>query len=240
MDAIHHLDWNEPEEDFLLFWQLQACFLLFMLCPRSAHYWNLGAFDKTLPAWYRASVMSFYQRCIQKHLYCEGEGKRYLSKNPSFTSLTGSLLEQFPDARIIACYRNPSAAIPSQLSSLQPALQLLGYRDFPAAIKAQLLETLAHYYSLIIHYVNFGQALPINQAALRDELQQTMSDVFNYLELPVDNAVSDSREKEDATNAHSRTTSHHYSLADYGLTDAEIERLFGNLWREIQLFNNLS
>lgn len=240
MEAIHQLDWNEPEEDFLLLWPMQACFLFFLLCPNSRHYWNLGSFDSSLPHWYRNAVMVFYQHCIQKHLYCEGKDKRYLSKNPSFTSLTGSLLKQFPDASVLACYRSPDKAVPSQLSSLEPGLQLLGYKgSFPVHIKTHLLDVLVHYYGLVIHYLDSGQALPVGQTALRSDLQGTLLRVYNFIKLSPEAGFDPPQEHKTKTGKGSNS-SHRYSLDEYGLTSTDIQSLFGKHWQKIQLFNNLS
>lgn len=241
MDSIHKLGWDQPEEDFILLWQLQACFLLFLICPNAKHYWKLGTFDASLPRWYRSSVMAFYRRCIQKHLYCEGPEKRYLSKNPSFTPLIGSISEQFPDARIIACYRTPEEAVPSQLSSLIPGLDLLGYRGFPDSIKVRLIDTLTHYYELVIQAAESGTALPVAQQALRNDLHNTLVGVYKWLSLsePVvaeQRGIQENREG----GSQSNKSKHNYSLAEFNLSSAEIESEFGKLWRKIQVFNNLS
>jgi len=59
MDTIHKIRLDEPEEDFLLFIPLHACFLLALLCPKSQHYWKLARFDTALSSWQRKTVLRY-------------------------------------------------------------------------------------------------------------------------------------------------------------------------------------
>ncbi len=117
MDSIHQIRLLEPEEDFLLFLPLEECLLQAFLCPTMTRFWQLGSFDRDVPEMRRRALLSFYTHCIKKHLHFHGANRRLLSKNPSFTSWTDSLLNSFPDAKLIVCTRPPSEVVPSQLSS---------------------------------------------------------------------------------------------------------------------------
>lgn len=238
MEAIHSLGWNKPEEDFLLLWNLQACFLFVLLCPKSQHYWNLGSFDLRTSPWYRSTVLDYYQRCVQKHLYAEGEGKRFLSKNPSFTPFAMSLLGKFPDACLITCYRDPMVAVPSQLSSLKPALESLGYRSFPTSIKVPLIEKLQHYYLRVSELGQTGQALPVAQTSLRRNLTEVMQEIYAYVGLEAPN-LEPERSSDQVPKA-SSSAAHSYSLEEFELSEVEIQQQFGHPWQEIKHFNNLS
>ncbi len=59
--------------------------------------------------------MSFYQKCIKRHLYATG-GRHYTAKNPLFSARFESILETFPDARILYLVRNPLETLPSTIS----------------------------------------------------------------------------------------------------------------------------
>ncbi len=51
--------------------------------------------------------MRFYAECVRRQLYLNGTNKIHLSKNPMFSGRVESLIEAFPDARIVVLMRNP-------------------------------------------------------------------------------------------------------------------------------------
>lgn len=57
-----------------------------------------------------------------------------------------ALLIEFPDARILFTSRDPRAAVPSQLSSLRPALGACGFAEYPDALRDGLVDLLLYYY----------------------------------------------------------------------------------------------
>ena len=73
-----------------------------VVCPHSEHYWNLGRFDEAVPEQRARHLMGFYRRMMQRHLLFHGTHRRYLSKNPSFTPMVGTLKRAFPDAVVVA------------------------------------------------------------------------------------------------------------------------------------------
>ena len=126
LDEIHPVRMDDPEEDFLALLPPLACFLIVVPLPRARWLWRLARFDRDVGPAERRALLSYYRRAIQRHLYVFGDDKTFLSKNASFAGMTQSLLDEFPDARIIATVRDPLKVVPSQLSSLRPALELCG------------------------------------------------------------------------------------------------------------------
>jgi len=231
MDTIHRIRLQEPEEDFLLFLPLLACMLLAFVCPNASHFWRLGKFDRRMPRWYRRAVMTFYHHCLQKHLYYHGRHNSdliLLSKNPSFTSLAHSLLERFPDGRIIACTRAPLEVLPSQLSSLRPVMSLLGGGMLLPDPQKKILGLLHHYYAQLVscqrHPRVFLQPLNRLQLALADSITR----LFDFLAMAPSGALQDTVSR--SSDQQRYTSSHRYSLAEFGLTEAGIQRDFADVW----------
>ena len=48
------------------------------------------------PSANKERVMTFYRRCVQRHMYAHGESKHYLSKSPSFSGKVDALYKNFP------------------------------------------------------------------------------------------------------------------------------------------------
>lgn len=120
MADVHAIGPTVPEEDYLALLPAAGCFLLALAFPFEPRFWALARFDEA-PA---PRLLAFYHRCLQKHLYAEGRGRRLLSKNAAFASWIPALRRQYPDARFLCCVRHPERALSSQLSALAPARRL--------------------------------------------------------------------------------------------------------------------
>ncbi len=141
MEAIHEVSLTDPEEDYFLLLPVFACFLLVVPFPYHEAVWELARFDE-LPPRRRRPIMEFYHRAIQRHLYVAGPEKQLLSKNPSFTPFLRSLLETFPDSRVLCCVREPQKVVPSLLSSLRSGGEIFGYQVKESRIRDRLVEML--------------------------------------------------------------------------------------------------
>ncbi len=110
---MHKVRLEEPEEDEALFLYLWDSFFNWFFVPADADrnpYWR---FDSRVPAHRRRAAMRFYRGILQRHLALAPPGSIYLSKSPAFTARLGSLIEEFPDARIIELVRHPFDVVPS-------------------------------------------------------------------------------------------------------------------------------
>ena len=120
---IHEISLSAPEEDYLFLLPVGGCFILLMAFPFADTLSGLSKMD-TYPPEERGHLLNFYRRMLQKHLFYHGKERTLLSKNAAFATWSNTLVEHFPDARLILCVREPAAALSSQISSLQAA------RDF--------------------------------------------------------------------------------------------------------------
>jgi len=72
-------------------------------------------------------MMRFYADCIRRQLHLNGRDRIHLSKNPVFPGRLETLLETFPDARIVVPVRNPYETIPSLLELMRSGWKALGW-----------------------------------------------------------------------------------------------------------------
>jgi hypothetical protein len=72
-------------------------------------------------------MMRFYADCIRRQLYLNGRNRIHLSKNPVFPGRLETLVETFPDARIVIPMRNPYETIPSLLELMRSGWKALGW-----------------------------------------------------------------------------------------------------------------
>jgi hypothetical protein len=73
----------------------------------------------------RKRLMRFYADCVRRQLYLNGADKIHLSKNPVFAGRVETLIEAFPDARIVVPMRNPYETIPSLLKLMKVSWGLM-------------------------------------------------------------------------------------------------------------------
>ena len=69
--------------------------------------------------------MRYYRSCVQRHLYAVGPGRTLLSKATQFSGSIESILEEFPDARIITIIRHPAKSIASHVSVFYPVWRVI-------------------------------------------------------------------------------------------------------------------
>lgn len=230
MEEVHHLSLDAPEEDYLLLLPVFACFLLVVPFPHSRRIWKLARFDE-LPAGEREPILSFYRSCVQRHLYLAGPEKTLLSKNPSFTPFVRSLVETFPDARVICCVRDPARAAPSLLSSLRVGSRIFGWDPADPAHRDRFLEMLEHYTR---HALDTLSELPeerhafVPLAELKEDAEAALLRVyrrFGWSPAPAFRERLD-RARDRGRNHRSR---HSYTLEEFGLSAEGVRERFPGL-----------
>jgi hypothetical protein len=223
---VHPVGLTDAEEDYLFFLPVWAAFILVLAAPDDEGLWGLTSLDRDDPVRARALV-AFYRRCVQRHLYLEGSDRRLLSKNPGFSGLVEALGEAFPDARFIACFRDPEQVVASQLSSLEDAARLMGWRVGTPAYRDRFLAMLRYYGE---HLVEELPRLPAERHAftllseMAPDMARTIERIyarFGWTPSPEYAARLDRVGR----RARRHRSAHRYDLADYGLTPAALAPL---------------
>jgi len=227
MDEVHPVRLDEPEEDYLLLWPLFACFLLVVPFPRSERVWALTRIDDW-PAPDRRRLARTYRRLVQRHLHEAEPGRRLLSKNPSFTPFVRTLVEEFPDARVIGCVRDPRRVVPSLLSSLEGGAHAFGWSPADPGFRERLVDMLVDFGARLLRYESDGDASRYATLVLRDvraDLLASVTGVYDRFGWSPDPSFVQALERR-AAAARRHTSRHTYALADYGLDAADVESRF--------------
>jgi omega-hydroxy-beta-dihydromenaquinone-9 sulfotransferase len=177
--------------------------------------------------------MAFYRACVQRQLVLNGVDKTHLSKNPMFSCKVASLIETFPDARFVVMVRNPFETIPSiqkmmvrnykasgtDREQIEAALAIVGensiamYRD-PFDVLARNPQT---------------RRTAIPYELLTTDPAGAMRKVYEDLGLPVSRSSEDAM-KRAAVHGRAYKPSHDYSLAEFGLSPAQIRESLAPLF----------
>ncbi len=228
---MHATGLTVPEEDDFIFTFSCASGFWMVLLP----YMGLLDFyyiDQRAPK-RRRRLMRFYKECVKRQLYLNGPEKIHLSKNPVFSGRVESLIETFPDARIVVLMRNPYETIPSLLKLMQTSWALRGW---DAAQMERSLHVLAeqsfHTYTYPLEVLARHAATPQAIVDYRDlvaEPKRTVEHVYSQLGFPMSAQFTQVLiAEEQRTKSHE--TTHRYSLDEFGLKSDAIHAALADLF----------
>ncbi len=226
LDSIHRVRLHDPEEDYFALLPVLACFLLLLPFPSSQNIWRLSRFDDQVPTDERRRVASFYRGIAQRHLYVRGPDKQLLSKNPSFTPMLQTLAETFPDARFVACIRNPIDAIGSELSAMVKGMHSFGNDLKGTEFRDCMASVMVHYYRHLICVFSQKDSdthLFVTLESMKGDIEGTVKRIYRRfgwaMAGPLKEALPAGAEK-----SRSYRSPHRYSLGQFQLSAGEIAR----------------
>lgn len=229
---VHKLSLFIPEEDDWFMTQIYASPFLIFPFPFPELLWHLTDFDAATPPADKKRIMAFYKTCLQRHLYVHGPEKRFLSKNPCFSSRIDSIDEHFPDAKVICTVRRPFEAIPSYINFM--AMSWNGCDNDPkgTVFRDKILEVGGHWYrrpmQRLCRWPENRHAFLIYDTLAR-EPERTVIELYKRLGWETDAAFAERLAAEDA-KAKAYQSRHDYSLEDFGLTPEQMLSDFGDVF----------
>jgi omega-hydroxy-beta-dihydromenaquinone-9 sulfotransferase len=187
------------------------------------------------PARRRRRHMRHYEECVRRQLYLNGAGKVHLSKNPTFSGRVESLIEAFPDARIVVPVRNPYDTIPSLLKLLQSSWRARGWDDARmagslAALAEQSFHTYRYPLDVLERHPDTPQAV-VDYRDLVADPKGTVEAVYKQLGLPVSPELTEALAARQSREAgHEGGAGTRYSLEEFGLRKDEIRTQLADLY----------
>ncbi len=228
---MHRTGLKEPEEDdFVLTFSMASGFWIVM-APYMGEL-DFYYIDERSPR-ARRRFMAFYKECIKRQLYANGTDKIHLSKNPTFCGRIGSLIETFPDARIVVMLRDPSDTIPSLLKLLQRTWKHAAWDQASIERSLRVLADQSfHSYryplEVLERHPEVRQAI-VDYRDLIASPKRTITDLYAQLGFEVSDGfdrVLDAQEQ----RSRSHETTYRYSLEEFGLEADEIRTRLADLF----------
>ena len=168
----------------------------------------------------RRRLMRFYADCIRRQLYLNGCDRIHLSKNPVFPGRLETLLETFPDARIVIPIRNPYETIPSLLELMRSGWKALGWdpdrqRRCLSILADQSFHTYLYPLDVLARHPEVPHAV-IDYRDLVADPAATIEQIYRALGFQVS---PDYREVllSEGKRARQHKSTHSYSLEKFGL-----------------------
>jgi hypothetical protein len=228
---VHAMSLFEPEEDDGVLTYSCASGAWIVRLP------YLGELDfyhvDEWPEGRRRQLMHFYAECVRRQLCLDGAQKTHLSKNPIFAGRVASLLETFPDARIVVPFRHPYETIPSLLELMRLAWKLRRWSDAEMERSLRVLaEQSFHTYRYPLEVLARHPETPhsiVDYAELVAEPKKVVERIYAQLglEMTDDYARTLAAEQE---RARKHETTHRYSLEQFGLEAGEIHARLADLF----------
>jgi hypothetical protein len=233
-DNIHSLGFNKAEEDELVFAQMMMSPGVLIPFP-FMDVINGNKFLDNEPADVRKNVMDFYESCVKRFMYGYGQNKTYLAKNVMSTGRFKTLMERFPDAKIIYIARHPYDAIPSMTSMFTVMYKTPDGKngEVHPAKKAwsQLAIDFYKYSKEMRRTIPADRFIQLKYDDLLDNPQQTVLKIYEQFGWQPSAKFIERLEKEGKRNASYKST-HDYSLEQYGLSKIAIYNELGDIMDE--------
>jgi hypothetical protein len=220
---IHTIEWDGPEEDVILVDRsfTSMSFDSFYWVPSYGRW--LRSADQTLA--YR-ELVEWLQ--VLQWQQPSRAGRRWILKSPHHLTAADTVLDTFPDCKIIMTHRSPVRAVPSYASMVTSMAAQYSASVDPVAIgrywSARFAETLGRFAAVRARRpdrfvdVQFSETVGDPLAVCHRVL-----DSLGLVRSPDD----DQAFKEYlARNQSERHGSHSYTAEDFGLTDEQLERDF--------------
>ena len=229
---IHKISMFEPEEDENILLHAFSTFFVSFMFPFLDDLPPYQFFDDALPASEKKRIMTFYKACIQRHLYATGGKRHFVSKSPAGSAKIETLLEFFPDARILYLVRNPLDMLPSTISWLSYAWNMFSNPGEKYLYRDQVLALTKYWYHHPLEVIDRNPApnkMVLNYDDLirwPEQVIRSFYEQFGYIqndgmEKIIQNAIEESR------TYHS---DHVYHYEEMGFSHEEILREFEDIF----------
>ena len=224
-DNIHAMGFNKAEEDELPFAQTMMSTGVFLPFP----YFHLIDDNKFLdkePADVRKGTMDFYESCVKRFVHASGSNKTYLSKNVMSTGRFKSLMERFPDAKVIYIARHPYEALPSFASMFSSMYGSLPDDDPSRLAWSELGIKFYQYLAEMRKEIPASQFIALKYDDLVENPQDTVLKVYKHFDWDASEDFVKTLQAEQLRQKNYQSA-HEYSLEKFNLSkDYIYESLF--------------
>lgn len=222
--AIHPLDAEQPDEEFML---MEHSFL----CAMDS-YVNVPSYTAWLDRQDQTQVYLYLKKTLQFLQWQQARrgivpGRRWLLKSPQHLHTLELLFAVFPHAQVILTHRDPGKTIPSLASFIHTLWQIYSEQADPRQVGTQWNQRMAR---ALRHCMAVREGMPAGrfldvrfEDTVRDPLA-VVERIYRFAGLELTPALRDAMGDWLAANGREKRAAHHYDPADYGLDDALLQR----------------
>lgn len=234
----HELRLNSVEEDELLFLHKLNTQFLAVTTP-----WGLGdedfgevVFGDAQPEKIRRRTMAFYKACLQRQLFITRTARMACNANYSALRLR-SLLETFPDAKVLYVVRSPLETMPSHLTLHRNMFHhTFGADRVPPERLRRYAKKRYKYNVAFYHYMeslfsagvlHSGNCLVIRYEELKQDVVGVGQAIARFTGCPLEPALERAFKEAAESQSRYRPPHRNASLEAFGFSEADILRDLG-------------
>lgn len=229
--AIHPLDAEQPDEEFML---MEHSFL----CAMDS-YVNVPSYTAWLDRQDQAQVYRYLKKTLQFLQWQQARrgiapGRRWLLKSPQHLHTVELLFEVFPRAQVVLTHRDPGKTIPSLASFIHTLWQLYSEQVDARAVGGQWNQRMAR---ALHHTMQVRDDLPADRF-LDVRFEDTLSDplgvverIYAFAGLDLTPDCRAAMQRWLADNGREKRAAHQYSAEQFGLDEATFERDYADYRR---------
>lgn len=221
--AIHPLDAEAADEEITL---LEQSF--FSTNPEAMA--NLASFGAWLAAQDQAPGYRYLKQLLQFLQWQKKQrgqqAQRWVLKSPHHIHCIDTLFQAFPDAQVVQTHRDPLQTIPSLASFIQHLWQLGSDNVDAQAVGEQWNSKMAAGLNKTLDYRKTQHGDRFLDVQFRDTVEQPMSVVeaiYDFVGLPLTADTRKTIEHWLSQNRRDQRAPHHYTLQQFGLSEAQIK-----------------
>ena len=233
---MHEIGLNEAEEDGQVLFHIWSTFDILAFFPFPALVKDYIYYDDQIPDEEKERDMRYYSEIVKKHIYAHG-GRRYISKNPSYSPKVRTLHQQYPDAKFINLVRNPLQVIPSSISLYSKHCHNYGDPEAEYVLQDTVIEHSKHWYYYPHQYLKQlppDQYIRVRYKDLVTDPQKTIKHIYKQFNFEISPEYEQVL-KAEAEKAKSFKSKHKYSLKKMGLNPGRIQREFKSIASQLEL-----
>jgi hypothetical protein len=231
----HEVAWNSVEEEELLFLNTGNTQFMTLLTPLAFSDWDFSelVYCDEQPERLRRKTLDFFKRCLQRQIYYGGKRRAVAKVNYSGMRLR-SLLETFPDAKVIYVVRSPYETIPSHLSLHRNMFDhRWGIENIPADRLQRYFQRRYKYNVALYRYIedlieggvfNESQLMVLSYDTLRNDLDEAVRAVVDFAGLELSDELWEKIREQCEAQRDYRRGHQNLDLEDFGLSKEQIAK----------------
>lgn len=232
--AMHDMSlWNSEEDQFVM----RAAFVTQQWATDMPVLDVIDLFHVDQMPNKRRRWMRHYRECVKRQLLLNGGDKIHLSKNPVMSGWVESIIQTFPDARIVVLMRDPVQCIPSLLKLVEKSWTYQGwsradYQSSLDTLRDLSFETFRNPAEKLQQYPQVPQCV-VDYRELTSQPRETVHQVYQQLKLELSPAFDDYLQAQ-AEREKNHLSRFEYSLGDYALSNEQIETELAGFYERYQ------
>lgn len=223
--AMHPFEAEGPDEEIML---LEHSF--FSTNPEA--FVNLPKFAAWQDAENQIAGYQYLERLLKFLQWQKNQrgvfAKRWVLKSPHHLGYMDLLFEVFPDARVVQTHRDPVSTIPSLTSLIQAIRDMGSDVSDPTVTGQQWSDRMSRGLSrcMEIREQHEDRFIDVHFADVLKEPLGEIQRIYDFAGWKLEEAAIDAMRKWSLDNSRDNREAHHYTLEQFGLTEAGIQRDF--------------